>query len=418
MLRNSLIILLLVVVSPVVKAQDIPHITQLLYTQERNRLANAETLRTYYINVSADSLYPVASFLINEGIRKRNKAWLYFGKYLISYYYNSKNRLRFSFENLLACREYYERIGDRETHAKVLDMLGQSCFLDHRKSEAIEYFVESMREHRNSHSDYALSNAQLNLAETFYAMQRYESAEKEIESFIRQAKKEQLNDACRKGYNLLGKIYLATERKAQAFAIWEEAMKLARKFKNPRILASNYNLMAIAFAERGDFSEARANFTKALELRKRVNDPVQICESAYNLGELAFLEGDFEASIACYQQALDAANRYGLLAEKADALEAIAYAYAELKQFDKAFEFQTLHAEKKDSLLTKISLQDLKLDEGYQQQYDMAQEFVQRDKERILESRIKDEQQMKYVLFGFALLLLGVMVLLLWRRSV
>lgn len=398
-------------------AQDIRKITKTFYADVSKRLACAEKLRTYYLDVTADSLFPIATFLIDEGVKKHEKSWLYYGKYLICYYYNSKNKINYSYANLLSCKQYYEAIRDKESLAKVLDLLGQSSFLDLRYAEAIDYYVESMQMHRESSSDYVLSNAQLNLCEAFYAMGRYDSAEKEIESFIRQARQENLSDAIRKGYNLSGKIYLVTNRKEQAYQIWEKAMKLAKQFKNPKILASNYNLMAIALAEQGQLEEAKSYFEKSLELRIQTNNPPQICESAYNLGELSFLSGDFMASIGYYQQALDWANKYKLLSEKADALEAIGYAWAELKQHDKAFEYAMLYAEKQDSLLLHLRTADQMLDEDFQNQESLTQSFVQRQRERILEERIRNERRTSYLLFGSSIVLIVILFYIIMKKS-
>ena len=68
-------------------AQSLSTTRKAFYSKEKDRAKNALILRGYYFDESPDSIYPLVSFLIHEGLNHENLAWINLGKLIISSYY-------------------------------------------------------------------------------------------------------------------------------------------------------------------------------------------------------------------------------------------------------------------------------------------------------------------------------------------
>lgn len=389
------------------------------FEQPEKRLYYAHQLLLHYQETTIDSLYGIGQFLISEGLEKQRKSWLYYGKYLISYTYNNQNELDYSYRNLNDCIAYYHRTKDLENLAAVQNLLGQTYFLEGRYPEAKNSFLLSMENHRLSHAHYRTSIAQLNLAEYLYATEQYAMAEKEVQAFLLQAESEHLEKSVRRGYNLLGKIYLATGRKKQAYRILEEALELAGEDANLLVMASCLNSLGIAYIENQDLASALRSFERALELREIANNPPLICESAFNLGEYFYVLNDWDKALEYYQLELKWAKKFDLLEQQADALEAIGYTQFEMGKKDLAFETAMVYADIQKQLLQKMRGKNQILGQDFRSQEREQDSQIARDRERILEKRLKNSEKTKtYILVCTILSLLGLTWFLTRKKSV
>ncbi|TNE54433.1 MAG: tetratricopeptide repeat protein [Bacteroidetes bacterium] len=372
-------------------SQNIKEIREGFYRADDHCLDYAVQLRDYYFENDVDSLRPLGEFLISEGIREERKSWMYYGKFLLSYYYNNHNELAFSYANLKDCQRYYERNRDLEMESEVQNLLGHTYFRDQKYNQAILCFLSSMELFSDSPAKGGLSVAQLNLAEVFYARGRYDMAEREGRSFHKRAKQLGLLRSERRAVQLLGKVYLEQKKLERAFDQLNESMKLALEIGDHGALASAHNALAIAYTQSGDLDQARKHFLQSLKQRNLQGDIRGRCESLYNLGELCYLEGKWKQAMEYYQEEWKLSEKFSLSREGNDAMEAMAYTLEAMGKIDSAFVTSMNLVEQFQKQRAEEETNKRKLGNEFYEQRIESIAVRQRERERVLESRIAKE---------------------------
>ena len=373
------------------------------YSMGEDRLKHAEILRDFYTDESPDSLYSIGSFLIRSGIKAENMAWLNYGKLIISAYYCTHGKAEISLENLKDCRNYYESKRDLEKLADAQNTTGLALLYQLKNKEAIHWFLKSLQTAQQLPEESESYMAQMNLAEAFYRLEDFASAEKEMQSFIARVKRRQLNKGLRKAYDMMGRICFATERVEEGVDFYRRSLHLAYKNGDKLGLSFAKNNMAIAYFQLGEEEKAKKAFEEGLRLRKEINNPATICESYFNLGEYAFYKENYPLAIAYYDSCVKLSAANELPAEQADALLRIAECYKLSGDFDQAYAFMEKHALVQQEVLSKTKKDAYLLSEDLEVFRTGEEELWQRIRERTLEERIRKAEFNVRLLFAVTL---------------
>ncbi|MES2587365.1 MAG: tetratricopeptide repeat protein [Bacteroidota bacterium] len=382
-------------------------IRKAFYSKEENRIENAAKLRDFYLDENPDSIYNIGSFLINEGIKKEQLSWLNFGKLIISNYYSKKGKTAICKENLYACLIYYEKKRDYELLADAQNIMGLAFMYDLQNKEAIDWFLKSLNSSQKLDFDNQSFMAQINMAEAFFRLENFDSAEKEAHSFLEKVKKQQLNKGLRKGYDLLARIYFATDRKSEGIKLFEKCLDLAYKNGDKLGLSLAINNIAIAYIEQGDLQKAELYFKKALKLRKEINNPSLICESYYNLGELAYVNSNFDQAIENYSLSRDLAQKFNLIKEQADAVKSIGECYEMKNDFKSAYLNFVDYNEIQEKVIFQIKNDDAKINENYSDFKEKEKSLIQKQREDKLIKRVESAQFTTWIVVILSILICG-----------
>lgn len=392
--------------------QSLPTTRKAFYSNEKDRAKNALILRDYYLDESPDSIYPLGSFLIHEGLRHENLAWVNLGKLIISSYYYEHGKPEISIENLSACLTYYERKRDWERLADAQNMMGLALMFQLKNKEAVHWFLKSLQTADKLDVENESYMAQINMVEAFYRLERYNSAEKELWSFISKVKKQHLDKGLRKAYQLMGKIYFSSERLVKGIEFYQKSLHLAYQNGDKLGLSFANNEMAIAYFQQGKIGKAEDFFKKSLKLRKEINNPSVICESYFNLGEFYFFKEDYPTAIAYYDSSNMLAAKNNFLNEQVDALGRVGECYHMMKQDGQAYDYLSQQLIVQHQMLKKSQEDTYSISENYHQYREDEKKLEQKIRERELQSRIDKEEKRRYILLLTVVVLAAIFLFL------
>lgn len=97
--------------------------------------------------------------------------------------------------------------------------------------------------------------------------------------------------------NLLGAIYLRTERWAEAEAAFNDALQRSLSAGDAIETANSHRGLGEIFERRGLFAEARMAFERALDADKKAGSSIKIAHDLSALGNLSMKEKDYETAI-------------------------------------------------------------------------------------------------------------------------
>ncbi len=399
------------------QAQSIRESRIAFYSDDKDRLKHAAILRDFYLDESPDSIYNIGSFLIKKGLASENLAYLNYGKHIISRYYFEHGKTDVALQNLGEARAYYERRGDLKNLADAQNMTGLAYLYRQQEKQAVHWFVESLKTAGELPEESESYMAQFNLAEAFYRLEDYVSAEKELASFIAKVKKQKLNKGLRRAYSLMGKICFAKDQAVDGLDYCLKSVRLAYENGDKLGLSFAKNDLAIAYFQLGDPLKAKQAFEESLQLRKAINKPAQVCESYYNLGEYYFSETNYPAAIIYFDSCVQLAGQNSFLAEKSDALGRIGECYKLNGNIRQAYAYLEQYATAQNELLSQAKKDAYVLEKDLEKFRPGELRLRQSIRERELQKRIdKAEANARWLLI-LTVLICAVSIGLLFRKA-
>ncbi|MFN5418393.1 MAG: tetratricopeptide repeat protein [Flavobacteriia bacterium] len=414
-MNKSILTIFVVCLTYFAQSQLISTVRKSFYSFDKNILKNASILRDFYLDDSPDSIYNIGSYLIRKGFQNENQAQINYGKLIISSYYYEHGKAEVSIENLRACIQYYERRKDIENLADAQNMMGLALMYQEKNKEAISWFLKSLNNAQKLPEDAESYMAQINMVEAFYRLNLFESAEKELESFIDKVTRQKLNKGLRKAYQLKSKICFATERISEGIAYSKKSLQLAFQNGDKLGLSFAQNDMAIAYFQEGNELEAKKSFEKSLQLRKEIGNFPIICESYFNLGEYYYFKEDYSKAIQYYDSSFQLALKNKLLQEQVDALERIGECYSKSNSPQKAYEFMAKFAETQRELIQKIKADNVEIDTDLRNFRDSEQELNQARRERELQKRIVKSERNTFWMLILTVIVISLSILFLLK---
>jgi|GEM_PF-3896006 len=118
----------------------------------------------------------------------------------------------------------------------------------------------------------------------------------------------------------------------------------------------DYNYLGILAANQGDYENARKFFEVALSQAQALGDIAGQIDVQMNLGRLARLQGDSEASLAHYEKAFALAHEARFPDDAAQALEGMAVTYAAMGDYGIALEILKQSLEIRQTLGDRVAI--------------------------------------------------------------
>lgn len=95
-------------------------------------------------------------------------------------------------------------------------------------------------------------------------------------------------------------------------------------------------LLGMIHQRAGRYDQAESDYRKVLEVHRQWNEPQGVIAALYNLGQNAYLKGDFPASVCYYEEALGLIREIGYHEQELACLNNLAGAQVELGKFSHA----------------------------------------------------------------------------------
>ena len=261
-------------------------------------------------------------------------------------------------------------------------------------------------------------------------------------------------------YNNLGDVFLQLDQLENARKYVLKSKEINTKFESPARIALDFNLLGRIDSEANDFQNALVNYQQAEKIYSQMNDSLHLCDVQNNIGVLYKKQKNFNASgkyfdlalngyrklkyirgiivvlgnqaalltdfgkyreaISLHDTVLNLATQYGYKDYRKDAFMNLSNNYFNAGNYQKAFEFQTLFYNLKDSIFTiekEKVVNDLlfKYEKEKDQAHILALEKDNLEKDLVLRQRTS--QRNAYLFSGIGLLALALFVFLYFRQK-
>ena len=215
-------------------------------------------------------------------------------------------------------------------------------------------------------------------------------------------------------YNNLAVSYGAIGKIDSAKFFIERSIPIALKYNDNNLLANAHFILGTIYSNAGNYNLAIKEYNKAKPFREKVGNPFFIVADQYTLADLYAKVGDFTTGIKAGLEGLRLAEEHNLTLKFEGVYQALAKNYEGIGDYKNASKYYNLWAVAKDSVYRRETVNAIA---EMQTKY----ETERKEKEINLQRLIISEQNLKisknrFLLIGLTLLFIfSVLVFFLWR---
>lgn len=145
----------------------------------------------------------------------------------------------------------------------------------------------------------------------------------------------------------IGSIYFDQKNDEKALHYFNKALKA---YGNSEGSLNAYNAMGKLYKREKKYNLALENHQKALTLAENLNIKISIIQSLIGMGNVYLDKGDAKTALYFFNRAKLPALEIQAKHELKDIYQVLSRVYAQTRNYDKAFEYQSLYANLKDTL--------------------------------------------------------------------
>ncbi len=220
------------------------------------------------------------------------------------------------------------------------------------------------------------------------------------------------------GYIRMGEVYQETQQLDSALAIFKISLEIREELGSMNQISSSLDRIGEVYQAQGNYADALNYYFRSLKISENLDNQKRISDTKSSIGETYMLMGDREKSIMYTQEGLQIATQIGSKEYIEKASFTLSEIFARNKNYQKAYEYQVLHARIKDDLLDEEMGRQIK---GLQTQYELQKaqsELELLNKDRLLSEKSQQLNQLIiYTLLGFTTLAFVIVVMLYFNRK-
>lgn len=279
-----------------------------------------------------------------------------------------------------------------------------------RYTTAIEHFLKSAEYYRELGNQSKLARVYGNMGVTFEQAgnidEAYEYMQKEL-SMSRELGNEQLQASSMAN---IGAIHSEKGRADSALYYYETSLELAKKLEYDDLIITNLDNIGAYYTDKEDYETALSYLMSALEKAKETGYEYQEIYITDHLSKNYLAQGKIDSAKKYADAQLDLALDFEFLYDQQLAWLNLSEIYAELSEYDKAYEAHINYAEIKDSLLNRDRIRQL---EDLREQY----EAEQREQQIAMLTLQNETAEFRRNTFLAGGILLSLILLLLFNRQ-
>ncbi|MCF6342608.1 MAG: sensor histidine kinase [Bacteroidales bacterium] len=195
----------------------------------------------------------------------------------------------------------YKLMGDVQRQAYVLNNIGLIYQFLKKYDKALDLFEKCKRVSLEAGNHYMVITSSMNIAGTFYFLDKNKEAERAYLKIIELNKKHPNDETLAAIYISLGAIYEEGDKPELSFQYINKALQIAKRMKNFRAETHAYFKMAHYYLDKGKLTEAENYFKQTIGKAEITGDIQHLSHSYKNLSAIQEKHGDFVNALASYQ---------------------------------------------------------------------------------------------------------------------
>ncbi len=215
--------------------------------------------------------------------------------------------------------------------------------------------------------------------------------------------------------NNMSGIYYILRRYKEALQTTQKALAIALELNIEKEKTNSYILLANVYSDMGDNKKAKPFYLKAIEIQKATSDYDGLMISLFNISDVSIAGKNLEEAMQYRFQALEIAKKMENPLRIKEVYEGISDLYSKMGDYKKAFEYQSLLMNLKDTLLNAETNKQLaEMNTKYETEK-KDKELIKKDAEIGVQSVRAEKQaaQRNYFIVGF--ILVGILALFIYR---
>ncbi len=317
--------------------------------------------------------------LINQykiSLRDNNDSVKYYLSYNISYYSNDPN-IRFKY-----AQKAFD-IGIKRDKIKwqaASHLLMSVAYMKKGNLDsAIISLLKSQELYSQCNNIVGIATCKIQLAEVYEENKNYslaESSYKEaIEIFIKLKDSHRLSGS----YINLGDFYRGLTNHPLALQYFQKADSLYQILDNPTYSAYAKGNIGLVYIAQNKLDSAELYLNKAIEILEPLEDNYAVSSYLDGLAEIYFKQKKYAKAKATAHKSLQLAEEYALKEQIRDASIRLSTIYKELRQFEKAFQYQSQYIIYRDSINNEETIRNIA---NLRAKYEVAQKQKEVDKQK------------------------------------
>ncbi len=413
-MRKSFIFLLILSCAGHLHAQYIENGDSLLRTfltqKEDDKAITANHLSNYYRPRNIDSAIYFSDLAVSLATKNKDRKELIRGKLRHAEIYNFQGKLDSSYRITQDVVEEVEDMKDPVLLGNTYAVMGTANWHMGKLDEAILFHQKSLDAYNKISNVEGEGKALASISLVYQSMNKL----KEAEQYALKAKTlmnpKKPTPALISLLHSLANVYGMEGDYDKALALDEEGLQLCSLANNQIGSSMFYDNQANCYMYSGQYQKAYDHFHKSIVIDSRFGSTKQLSDSYLNLGNLFFMQKNYDSAMGNLQKSVDYANISKYLLGKYQALELMSKSYEAKGDMKNALLFLNLSQMAKDSAMDEKRLKRVaELEAVYQAQ----------QKEN--EIALKDAELAKrnYILLGLiaAFLLTGLVAFLQYRSK-
>jgi tetratricopeptide (TPR) repeat protein len=214
--------------------------------------------------------------------------------------------------SLRGALELSERLGTKVYQCRILNTLGWVYGELYNLEQAVQYNKAGAEVSSQLGEPESVRNAEINLGDYYLLLGDVEQAQQYREKVYRDSQQRgewgeehmkwrYLQHCC----HSLGELWLTKGDAEKALQFAEECLKLAEPTESRKNIVKGWRLQGPAFCMQGKLAEAKAVLQKALALARQIGNPPQLWKTYQALGELYERQGTTEQARSAYASAIE-----------------------------------------------------------------------------------------------------------------
>ena len=276
-------------------------------------------------------------------------------------------------------------------------------------ANALEYYYKSLKcfeelEAQNSNVrqiNEGLGNTSNNIGVVYQINKDYDNAKKFYKRALKIYKQINDNGGVAASYNNMGSIYYDLKDYDRTLDYFFKSLKIDHISGDKTEIARNYHNIGAIFLEKGELDKALKYQKSALVIQEKLKDNWGLTYSLVAIGATYKSKKQYKDALYYIKKGVDLAKKIDAKFELANAYKMLSQVYAEMKDFEKAYESHQIFKLLNDSLFNKqkaISLNELNSQydaQKRQQKIDMYEKD-----QRIQEIETRKRDLLQYILIG------------------
>ena len=300
--------------------------------------------------------------------------------------YDIRGDYRKAKENYFKCLEINKELGNRGEIAKNYTNIGMLFRKDGDYSTALDYHLNSLKINEELGNQWGISISYAHIGYIYMELDDYDTALdyqlKSLEINKKLGNRKYIANA----YKQVGLIHERQGKYADALAYYRKSLRITKELEHPRDIASSYKSIGGIYIKQGKYADALEHYSKSLKISREIGSNPGIADSQVGIGTCYIKQGNYKEGIGNLTHALTWARKNNHPRIIRDCAENLSQGYAELNQFDKAYQYLLLFKEKSDELknieLNKKIAEKIMAHEFKKKEREKQEEFEKKERER------------------------------------